>query len=191
MSQSQASSQFSDHYPSSAFEDNPVDTLSFFTSDGPFNFDGRESGETPTSTHDINFIRPVIPPVIPETLERIGPSKRKNYILWTEMVNEDFVIWWLKTEYGSKVKRNIFEGKHNAECWDHFHQIAAIQDGSPKVICKNCDHILAHPADKHRGTSTMNRHYSQAGACRKGRTQLHDIRKAIKNRVWIASLSVI
>lgn len=107
------------------------------------------------------------------------------------MVNEDFVIWWLKTEYGSKVKRNIFEVKHNAECWDHFHQIATIQDGSPKVICKNCDHILAHPADKHRGTSTMNRHYSQAGACRKGLTQLHDIRKAIKNGVWIVSLSFI
>jgi hypothetical protein len=185
MSQNQAS-QFSDHYPSSVFEDNPMDTLSFLASDRPFSLDGRE---TPTSTPDVNFIRPVIPPPIPETLERVGPPKRKNYILWTEMVNEDFVAWWLKTEYGSEMKRNIFEGKRNAECWDHFHQVAAIQDGSPKVICKNCDHILAHPADKHQGTSTMNRHYSHAGACRRGRTQSHDIRKAIKNEVWIVYLS--
>jgi hypothetical protein len=77
MSQSQAS-QFSDHYPSSVFEDNPRDTLSFFTSDGLFNLDGRE---TPISTPDVNLLRPVIPPVIPETLERVGPPKRKDYIL--------------------------------------------------------------------------------------------------------------
>jgi hypothetical protein len=74
----------------------------------------------------------VIPPIIletlPETLERVGPPKRRNFILWTEMVNEDFIVWWLKTEYGSKMKRNIFERKRNAECWDHFYQAAAIQD---------------------------------------------------------------
>lgn len=188
MLQSQASSQFSDHYPSSAFEDNPRDTLSFFTIDGQFNLD---RCETPISTPEVNLLRPVIPPVIPETLERVGPPKRKNYIRWTEMVNEDFIVWWLKTEYGSKMKRNIFEGKRNADCWDHFHQVAAVQDGSPKVICKNCDHILAHPADKRLGTSTMNRHLSQAGACWKGSTQSQDIRKAIKNGVWIFGLPFI
>ncbi|KAJ5355238.1 uncharacterized protein N7496_000165 [Penicillium cataractarum] len=184
MLQSQASSQFSDQYPSSAFEDNPRDTFSFFTSDGLFNLDGRE---TPTSTPNVNLLRPAIPPVIPETLERVGPPKRKNYILWTEMANEDFIVWWLKTEYGSKMKRNIFEGRRNAECWDHFYQVATIQDGSPKVICKNCDHILAHPADKRRGTSTMNRHYSQVGTCRRGPTQSQDIRKAIKNGAYLSS----
>lgn len=112
MLQSQASSQFSDQYPSSAFEDNPRDTFSFFTSDGLFNLDGRE---TPISTPDVNLLRPAIPPVIPETLERVGPPKRKNYILWTEMANKDFIVWWLKIEYGSKMKRNIFEGRRNAE----------------------------------------------------------------------------
>jgi hypothetical protein len=183
MFQSQASSQFSEHYPSSAFEDNPQDTLSFFTSDGLFNVDGHE---TPISTPDVSLLRPVIPPAFPDTLERVGPPKRKDYILWTEMANEDFIVWWLKTEYGSKMKRNIFEGKRNAECWDHFYQVAAIQDGSPKVICKHCDHILAHPADKRRGTSTMNRHCSQKGACRRRPTQSQDIRKAIKNGVWIS-----
>jgi hypothetical protein len=90
-----------------------MDTLSFLTSDRPFSLDGRE---TLTSTPNVNFIRLVIPPPIPETLERVSPLKRKNYILWTEMANKDFVAWWLKTEYGSEMKRNIFEGKRNAEC---------------------------------------------------------------------------
>ncbi|KAJ5521005.1 hypothetical protein N7463_001458 [Penicillium fimorum] len=61
MSQSHAS-QFSDNYPSSIFEDNPVDTLSFLTSDGPFNLDGVE---TPTSTPSVSFTRPVVPIPIP------------------------------------------------------------------------------------------------------------------------------
>ncbi|KAJ5378259.1 uncharacterized protein N7496_005668 [Penicillium cataractarum] len=78
------------------------------------------------------------------------------------------------------MKRNIFKGRRNAECWDHFYQVATIQDGSPKVICKNCDHILTHPTDKRRGTSTMNRHYS-------GPTQSQDIRKAIKNGAYLSS----
>lgn len=161
MSQSQAS-QFSDHYPSSIFEENPVDTLSFLTSDSLFDLDRRE---TPNPTPEVNSTRLVVSPPIPRILERVGPLNKKLYILWTEMVNEDFVAWWLKTEYGSKTKRNIFKGKRNAECWDYFHQVAAIQDGSPKVMCKNCDHILAHPADRHRGTSTMNRHHLQAVTC--------------------------
>lgn len=84
-----------------------MNAFSFLASDGPFNLDRRE---TSTSTPDVNFIRPVIPPPIPETVERVGPPKGKKYILWTEMVNEDFVAWWLRTEYGSEMKRNIFEG---------------------------------------------------------------------------------
>ncbi|KAJ5460955.1 uncharacterized protein N7458_002507 [Penicillium daleae] len=154
MFQSQASSQFSEHYPSSALEDNPQDTLSFFTSNRLFNVDGHE---TPISTPDVSLLRPVIPPAFPETLERVSPPKRKDYILWTEMANEDFI--------------------------DHFYQVAAIQDGSPKVIYKHYDRILAHPADKRRGTSTMNRHCSQIGACRRRPTQSQDIRKAIKNGI--------
>ncbi|RHZ43507.1 uncharacterized protein CDV56_100702, partial [Aspergillus thermomutatus] len=131
MSQSQAS-QFSDHYPSSIFEENPLDNLSFLPSDGPFN--PLYGKNTPNSTPNVSFTRPALLPAIPETLERVGPPKKKIYILWTEMVNDDFVAWWLKTEYGSEMKRNIFEGKHHAESWDHFHQVAAIQDGSPKVM---------------------------------------------------------
>ncbi|KAJ5215229.1 uncharacterized protein N7498_001636 [Penicillium cinerascens] len=50
-------------------------------------------------------------------------------------------------------------------------------------MCKQCDHILAHPADRHRGTSTMNRHFLQAATCQKRKTKTHDIRKMISNGV--------
>jgi hypothetical protein len=131
----------------------------------------------------VNFTRPTIPILVPDTLERVGPFGKKKYILWTEMVNEDFVAWWLKTEFGSAIKRNIFEHKRQASVWDHFHQVAAIHDGSPKVMWKSCDHVIAHPADRHRGTSTMNKHYLQAAACQKGKRSSQDIRKLISNVV--------
>lgn len=180
MSQSQAS-QFSEHYSSSFLEENLLDSPCFLPSDGSFN--PLHSPNMPNPSSSTNFTQPVPPPPIPETLERVGPAKKKIYILWTEMVNDDFVTWWLKTEYGSEMKRNIFKGKHHAESWDYFHQVVAIQDGSPKVMCKKCDHILAHPADRHHGTSTMNRHYSQGINCQKLAPQSQDIRRLINNGV--------
>lgn len=138
-----------------------MDSPSFLPPDGPFNPSYGQNTLNPSPS--TSFTQPVLRLAIPETLERVGPAKKKIYILWTEMANDEFVAWWLKTEYGSETKRNIFKGKHHAESWDYFHQIAAIQDGSPKVMCKKCD----HPADRHRGTSTMNRHYSQGINCQK------------------------
>lgn len=65
------------------------------------------------------------------------------------------------------MKRNIFDLKHQSECWDHFEQVAAPQDRTPKVMCKICNHILAYPADRHRGTTYMNKHYTQGVNYRK------------------------
>lgn len=78
------------------------------------------------------------------------------------MVNDDFVVWWLKTKFSSRINRNLFEDKRGArivECWKHFHQVATISDGELKVMCKTYDHTLTHPADSHQGTSSMNKHY--------------------------------
>jgi hypothetical protein len=104
------------------------------------------------------------------------------------MANDEFVAWWLQTEFGSRIKRNIFEGRRQAECWKHFHQVAAIKDGAPKVLCKSCDHALHHPGDGHRGTSTMNKHYSSSVNCRKMTSQSNDIRKLIRQGVSIPSI---
>ena len=186
MSQSQTS-QFSDHYPSSIFGDNPVEPLSFLPSDGPFNLDERS---TPISASDANFTQPAIPTLIPETLQRVGPTRRKIYVLWTEMANDDFIIWWLQTEFGSQMKGNIFDVKHQSECWDHFEQVAAPQDGTPKVMCKTCNHILAHPADRHRGTTHMNKHYTQGVNCRKLVPRSQNIRQMILDGVWRTLISI-
>lgn len=117
MSQSQ-NSQFSDNYPSLIFEDNPDDNLTFLSSDNlqiynPATLYGQH---TPGSTPSLGFSRPALPPPIPETLEHVGPRKKKTYLLWTEIVNDEFVTWWLQTEYGSQTNRNIFESKRQAEC---------------------------------------------------------------------------
>ncbi|KAJ5358315.1 uncharacterized protein N7496_010728 [Penicillium cataractarum] len=56
--------------------------------------------------------------------------------------------------------------------------VATIRDGAPKVMCKTCDHTLNHLADGYRGTSSMNKHYSQ-GVCRKIAPKLKDIRRLI------------
>jgi hypothetical protein len=183
MSQSQIS-QFSNNYPLSIFKDNP-DSLSFLPSDGAqsFNPDTLYS-QTPISTPDINFAQLLPPPSIPNTLQRVGPKKQKNYILWSEMVNDVFVAWWLNTEHGSQIKRNIFESKRQAECWQHFDQVAAIQDGGPKVMCKVCDHTLNHPADGHQGISSMNKHFLQGVNCRKGASCSKDIRRLIQDSVY-------
>ncbi|KAJ6001218.1 hypothetical protein N7481_001627 [Penicillium waksmanii] len=179
MSQSQ-DSQFSDNYSSSIFEDNPLDNLTFLSSDGlqPFNPDTLYGQSTPDSTPNLGFARPALPPSIPETLEHVGPQKKKIYVLWTDMVNDEFVAWWLKTEYGSQTKRNIFESR----------LLGAFSPGScysgwipAKVMCRTCDHILSHPADRHRGTSSMNKHYSQGVNCRKLAPRSQDIRRLIRN----------
>lgn len=184
MSQSQLS-QFSDNYPSSIFGDTPPDNLPFLPSDSAQSFNPDALyGQTPTSTPDFNFSRQLLVPHPPDTLQRVGPPKKKNFVLWTEMVNDEFVTWWLKTEFGSRMNRNIFESKRQAECWRHFHQVAAIQDGAPKVMCKTCDHTLNHPADGHRGTSSMNKHYSQGVNCRKITPKSKDIRRLIQNGVY-------
>ncbi|KAK9847933.1 hypothetical protein MYU51_017407 [Penicillium brevicompactum] len=188
MSQSQIS-QFSDHYSSSIFEDTPLENLPFLPSDSVQSFPpdalyGNTSGSTP----DISFIQSqsVLPPKI---FEHVEPLRKKSFVLWTEMVNDEFVTWWLKTEFGSRINRNLFEdkrGARTAECWKHIHQVAAISDGEPRVMCKTCDHTLTHPADGHRGTSSMNKHYQGSVKCRKKTPQSKDIRKLIQKGAHLA-----
>ena len=183
MSQSQIS-QFSDSYPSSVLEDAPLDHLPLLPSDSAHSFNPDVLyGQTSASTPDLTFVRSPFAAPPPDILQRVGLSRKQIYVLWTDMVNDEFVAWWLKTEYGSRMNRNIFESKRQAECWQHFHQVAAIQDGTPKVMCKTCDHTLNHPANGHRGTSSMNKHYSQGINCRRMAPQSKDIRKLIQRGV--------
>lgn len=183
MSQSQAS-QFSDTvdtYPSSIFEDTPLDSFSYLPSGGAApSIPNALFQPTSTPTPDSDSARPLITRPIPQTLERVGPTtKQKPFILWTEEMNDEFCGWWLMTEYGSQMKRNIFEKRRQADCWKHFHQVATIQDGSPKVMCKVCSQVLIHPAVGNRGTSSLNKHVREGVSCRRSRPS-QDIRKLLQ-----------
>jgi len=92
MSQSQVS-QFSDNYSSSIFGDTSLDNLPFFLSDSAQLFNPDTSyGEIPISTPDFNFPPPLLAYYPPDTLQYIGPPRKKNFVLWTEIVNNKFVV---------------------------------------------------------------------------------------------------
>jgi hypothetical protein len=65
---------------------------------------------TPSGSHQTfdalenSFLRPSVPLIAPSTLERVGPDRRRLYLLYNEMSHSDWVEWWLQTDYGSKSK---------------------------------------------------------------------------------------
>lgn len=113
-----------------------------------------------------------------QQLKRVGPNRRKNWVLYEPENSMEFLIWWAKTEYGqvlnsegrSRIKWSI--ESHYAEVWRHFDQVADILTGRPKVICKSCSTLLDHPQHKKHGTSTMGKH-QKSKSCRKGQKRTH------------------
>ncbi|KAG0161688.1 hypothetical protein PDIDSM_5318 [Penicillium digitatum] len=87
------------------------------------------------------------------------------------MSHNDFVDWWLETDYGRKSKLKWDSNRHT-EIWNSYHQVAQGIDGAPKVMCKRCGKILEHPYTlspnstgkaQYHGTSTIQKHRKTAG----------------------------
>lgn len=127
---------------------------------------------TPTESQQIidilepSFLRPAIPSSTRSIFERVGPARRKLYFLYDEMTHNDWVEWWLQTDYGSKSKIS-WDSNHLSDIWKHYVQVAHSVDGTAKVMCKRCSAILEHPytikkdtngKDERHGTTTMTRH---------------------------------
>lgn len=97
-------SQLSDIYSSSLYEHDPAatltDTLSHLPSDDIqlFSTEASSSRQPLSSTPDTDFIRPL---AVPSSLQRVGPGRRKDYLLYTDMNKDDFIHWWLQTAHGS------------------------------------------------------------------------------------------
>lgn len=165
MPQSQIS-QFSDVYSSSLYEGDHPDNLAYLPSHDQQIFppDLSCSQQTLNAASDSDFLRPSQPPPIPDTLQCVGPDRRKVYVLYSDMSKEDFVSWWLKTDFGRK-KRMRWDSRHQSDCWKYFDQVAHITTGEPKVICNRCAKVLDHPQHSRHGTSTMNKHI-QGVTCR-------------------------
>jgi hypothetical protein len=125
----------------------------------------------PLDAIDTDFLRPSNLLPIPSSLTRVGPNRRKAYVLYDDMAYKEWVDWWLQTDYGQKSKLS-WDSNRNSNIWSNFDQVACTKDGAPKVMCKRCLKILEHPhslspsGKGYHGTSTMLKHLKTAG-CRK------------------------
>lgn len=72
-------SEVSDIYSSSIYEGEPC--LYFSEDTQLFTPGSSESEQTLHSASDSVFVRPQPPPSIPDTLQRVGPTKTKGYVL--------------------------------------------------------------------------------------------------------------
>jgi hypothetical protein len=165
-------SLFSDAGPSSLPGSDFPDHLSSITSDNLLTPDLSYSHIAASSTSN-----PEIPPplIIPPSLQRVGPDRRKAWVLWTEMNKDDFVVWWIQTQYPNNDhnKKIDWEAKKKSPYWESYDQVAHHITGEPQVMCRRCGKIIPHPQQTSNGTNSMKRHLEGA-KCAKA---AHDSRR--------------
>ncbi|KAJ5557753.1 hypothetical protein N7513_003339 [Penicillium frequentans] len=97
----------------------------------------QSSQQTATSIPDSDFPLPVLAPF---SLQRVGPDRRKLFILFNTMNNhtkQEFIKWWQTTMHGSEpdTQHNIrWEAKHISDAWKNFDQVAHHITGEPMTI---------------------------------------------------------
>lgn len=175
-------SLFSDLQSSLYDDDSQLDNTSFdFTNDLLVpQLQTPEPTGSQSSLPPSDFARPSLPPPVPDNLQRVGPDRIKQYVLWTMEDNTDFTAWWIHTHFG-KQKKVKWDGKHSAECWGKFDQVADIRNGKPCVMCRNCNRVLDHPGAGRGGTSSMNKHIEGVN-CRNA-SRRPNIKKAMEHAV--------
>lgn len=137
-------SKFSDAYTSSLYDGDALDSLQsddqqLYTLDLSF------SQQSLNLVSNSDFLQPpLLPPPVPASLQRVSPDRRKTYILYSDMMKNEFVAWWLETDFGRK-KWMSWDAQQQSDVWKHFDQVAKGNDGEPKVICKRCMKVLNHP----------------------------------------------
>jgi hypothetical protein len=179
---------FSDLPSSSVHEGDTSDPFYFgFPPDSQL-FTPENLASQTASVINSDFTQPLPTPPIPDGLQRVGPDRHRQYVLYTTMSRDAFVAWWLMTEYGTR-KRINWGTNHQSECWKQFEQVADIKTGKPMVMCKVCAAILEHPALCRHGTSSMNKHI-KGPACRRS-TKRPSIKQMMEDAVSSISLSVL
>jgi hypothetical protein len=179
---SQSQSQLTD-FPSS-FYDGDIDHIAYLTPSNPL--------ATPSNTQGPqsflpDFLQQDTTPVVPSSLTRVGPNRKKAYVLYSNMEHNEWVEWWLQTEFGKKSKINWDSDRQGV--WAYFHQVAHGLDGAPKVMCKRCEKILEHPHTPitgnkgYHGTSTMAKHLKSAACLRSDKKGKADITSFIRKGV--------
>lgn len=151
------------------YESDAIDNFSCLQSDDQQSYtpDVSSSQQLIASATDLGFVRPLS---IPSSLERVGPDRKKSWILYSDMSKDDFITWWLETHFGGTQvdrKKVHWDGaKHHSDIWAHFDQVAHYTSGEPKVMCRNCGKILHHPNYTSNGTNSLRRHWKSDG-CQK------------------------
>ena len=64
-------------------------------------------------------------------------------MLYNNMMNTEWVEWWLETDCGKTSKIN-WDANHQSTIWKEFYQVANSSDSAPKVMCKCCGLILKY-----------------------------------------------
>lgn len=166
-----AQSQHSDIFPSSIYDD--TESIQYLTSGYPQLFTPDLSSSQKTlDPLESDFLRPQPPQSIPSSFQRVGPNRRKDYVLYNNIMHSEWVDWWLETDCG-KISKIRWDAAHQSECWKEFDQVADATTGQPKVMCRRCGIILEHPSSLLRpggktryGTSTLMKHL-QTNGCQK------------------------
>ncbi|KAJ5318395.1 hypothetical protein N7476_004815 [Penicillium atrosanguineum] len=169
-------SQYSDIFPSSTFND--TENIPYFASENPQLFTPEPSSSQQTlSSLNQDFSRPQPPLSIPPLFKRVGPNRRKNYVLYDDTMHTEWVQWWLETDCGQISKIN-WDAGHYSKCWMNFDQVADGAAGAPKAMCKRCGQILEHASTPLRsgskarqGTSTLLKHLGTTSCQKRAHTE--------------------
>ncbi|QKX61420.1 uncharacterized protein TRUGW13939_08568 [Talaromyces rugulosus] len=152
---------------------------------------------TPSASHhtiDSGFHRPD-DLLVPPSLIRVGPDRRNRFVLYDKMSHNEFIDWWLQTDYGRKRKINWDSHRHTV-IWNSYNQVAEGVDGTPKVMCKRCGKILEHPYSlslnssgkaQYHGTSTIQKHLKTAGCLRSEKGKKAEITKFLQKEGEISA----
>lgn len=112
-------SQNSDVFPSSLYDN--TDSILYLPSDPLQPFTPKLSGSQQTfDPFNQDFLRPQAPPIIPPSLTRLGPDRRKAYVLYDGTMYTEWVDWQLETDYG-KISKLRWDANHHSEIQKQFH----------------------------------------------------------------------
>lgn len=112
-----------------------------------------------------------------------------SFYTYSDMSKDEFVAWWLETEFGRK-KRLHWSGNRTAACWQHFDQVSNAKTGKPGAKCRQCHKVLDHPANGRYGTTALHRHLA-GPTCRKSTRQKTNIKGLLISAVCLSQGSEV
>ena len=89
--------------------------------------------------------------------------ERKTFITESEFIQkrDEFMRWWRTTisaaKFDKKGKEMRWGGSKHSQGWQHFIEVARLDDGTPHARCIHCETFIDHPG-RGNGTKTMIRH---------------------------------